>query len=172
MTADRPLPSIDAVFTRLRWPHGPVCPFCGTADVYALKGGRSSRPRMKCAACRRQFTVTKGTILENSRLSLDTWFRAARLLTAPGDPPSVARLEEHLGIGRTAARNLVNRLRYAARRPPLRSRLQDGGSGDDLPDLSPLTTEGLLGALLSTPAPTLGPGGEDTRRPHRVSRRP
>lgn len=175
--APSPSPTVEALFVRLRWPHGPACPFCGTAGVYGLEGGRTPRRRFKCAACRRQFTVTKSTILENSRLSLDVWFRAARVLTSLDGPPSVAVLEERLEVGRTAARNLLERVRYAARRQPLRTKLRD----PDLrtPSFGHMTSEALLIALLATPAPTQDPritaGGApatDTRRRRRVSKKP
>ena len=49
----------------LRWPDGPVCPHCGE---YASGSPTNSRPKTrslwKCGACRKQFTVTVGTIFE------------------------------------------------------------------------------------------------------------
>lgn len=155
-TPSRVPDSVEAVFLDLRWPQGPVCPFCATESVYALGGGRAVRRRFKCASCRRQFTVTKGTILENSRLSLDMWLRVATLLTVPDAPRSSTALAGALGIGRAAARNLVDRLRYAVRRPPLRDLLRgvppDTSSG--APNMGTLTAEDLLRALLATHAPT------------------
>lgn len=164
---------------RLRWPQGPVCPFCGAHSIYTLDGGRTPRRRFKCATCRRQFTVTKSTILENSRLSLDVWFRAARLLTSLDAAPSVAVLEDRLQVGRTAARNLLERIRYAARRQPLRSHLDEYGPDTRFPSFGHMKSETLLTALLATPAPTHDPrvmvsqdAAPDVRRSHRVSKKP
>ena len=44
----------------IRWPVGPVCPHCRVLDPkhYWLENQR----RWKCRACRKQFTVTVGTI--------------------------------------------------------------------------------------------------------------
>ena len=56
---------------RLRWPNGPVCPHCGETErkPYLLKS-RTRRKLWKCAACRKQFTVTVGTIFEDSHIPL------------------------------------------------------------------------------------------------------
>lgn len=61
---------------RLRWPHGAICPHCkntGNAPkgVYALTPrSTGKRPARKglyfCGACRKQFTVTVGTVFEGS----------------------------------------------------------------------------------------------------------
>ena len=168
--------TVESLFHSLRWPNGPACPFCGHTTVYTLDGVQMSRRRIKCAACRRQFTVTKGTILENSRLSLDIWFRAARRLTRSGTPPHVSELAEDLSIGRTAARNLLERLRYATRHDPLRRMidpaLDSGPHG--MPPLTHLSSDRLLKALLKTPPPTQAPiqTPTDTRLERRVSKRP
>src|SRR5688572_22479060 len=76
------------------WPHGPVCPKCGTIDhAYKLKGVRTKPSKKhpggverhglyKCAECRAQFTVRMGTIFEESHLPLHKWLQAIHLLCA------------------------------------------------------------------------------------------
>src|SRR5438034_8618717 len=64
---------------RLRWPHGPVCPHCGDSErqhYHLKKQSKPSRKLWKCAACRKQFTVTVGTIFEDSHVTLDKWLLA------------------------------------------------------------------------------------------------
>jgi len=57
-----------------RWPDGPICPHCGIiGETYKLepKEGAKTHARKgvyKCAACREQFTVTVGTIFEDSHI--------------------------------------------------------------------------------------------------------
>ena len=57
---------------KLRWPDGVECPFCGlVGEAYKLAPKENSkkpvRPGVwKCAGCRKQFTVTVGTIFEDS----------------------------------------------------------------------------------------------------------
>src|SRR5260370_18251693 len=64
----------------LRWPNGPVCPHCkndgNEKAIYKLnsKAGSSTRAGVhKCGACRKQFTVTVGTIFEDSHVLIATW---------------------------------------------------------------------------------------------------
>src|SRR5437660_12706559 len=70
---------------KLRWPNGPACPFCGGAEVYRLTAkAESKKPGrnglLKCKYCRRQFTVTVGTIFEASHIPLNKWLMAIHLL--------------------------------------------------------------------------------------------
>ena len=60
----------------LRWPKGPVCPYCGSRTISFLK----TRRIWKCATrpCRRQFSIKVGTIFEDSAIKLDKWLRKPR----------------------------------------------------------------------------------------------
>src|SRR5216684_5205470 len=68
----------------LVWPNGPVCPHCKNHKekaIYKLmpKAGstRPARPGVhKCGACRKQFTVTVGTIFEDSHIPVSKWLMA------------------------------------------------------------------------------------------------
>jgi len=62
-----------------RWPEGFVCPYCGEkAHSRFLHDGRTY---WQCAACRRQTTVTAGTVFAATKLPLTVWFLAMHLLT-------------------------------------------------------------------------------------------
>src|SRR5262245_2749439 len=71
---------------RKRWPEGPICPKCGVQnEAYRLapKAGTKTHVRKgvwKCRACRKQFTVTVGTIFEDSKIPLNKWLLAIHLL--------------------------------------------------------------------------------------------
>ena len=64
----------------LRWPDSePVCPHCKHVGAWTINGrqrrvdGRTeSRPLFKCKAtdCRRQFTITSGTLFHSHKLPL------------------------------------------------------------------------------------------------------
>ncbi len=62
---------------QLRWPQGFVCPRCG---------GRRARPSrrglLRCGQCDYQASVTAGTIFQDTRLPLRTWFRTMWWVTA------------------------------------------------------------------------------------------
>src|SRR3954471_22171525 len=66
----------------VRWPNGVVCPKCGESErePYRLNGKSSKRRLWKCRACRKQFTVTVGTIFEPSHIPLNGWLLAFYLL--------------------------------------------------------------------------------------------
>lgn len=59
------------LMTRLRWPNGVACPRCGCLDPYKLtpkaQPGRPARKGLyKCSGCKRQFSVTTGSVFEAS----------------------------------------------------------------------------------------------------------
>src|SRR2546427_7050327 len=72
---------------KMRWPCGVICPHCKADGAYTLTAKPDSkRPGRKglykCKACRKQFTVTVGTIFEDSHISLDKWLIAIYLMCA------------------------------------------------------------------------------------------
>src|SRR5579862_5839312 len=62
---------------RLRWPAGPECPRCHTQALTRIS---TNKKLLWCADCKYQFTVTAGTIFNDSHLPLETWFFAVVLL--------------------------------------------------------------------------------------------
>src|SRR5687767_281854 len=61
------------------WPHGPVCPHCGTIGT-AYKTSKTGLYRCAEAECRSDFTVTVGTVFERSKIALHKWLLAAHLV--------------------------------------------------------------------------------------------
>ena len=49
----------------LRWPAGFVCPRCGGGSAWAMRRGL-----WLCSGCRRQVSVTAGTVLQDRKLPL------------------------------------------------------------------------------------------------------
>src|SRR5690348_4893776 len=85
------------------WPNGVVCPHCDSKEAYKLtpKPGskKSVRPGVyKCADCREQFTVTVGSIMEDSRIPLNKWLLAIHLLCASKKGMSAHQLHRMLGV--------------------------------------------------------------------------
>ena len=58
-----------------RFPNGFECPKCGGRDYYYLK----SRHACQCRGCRRQTSVTAGTVMHHTHLPLTIWFWAIYL---------------------------------------------------------------------------------------------
>jgi hypothetical protein len=67
----------------------------------------------KCYACRKQFTVRKGTIFEESRLELHLWFQAAHLMCSSKKGVSANQLHRTLGCTLKTAWFVAHRLREA-----------------------------------------------------------
>ncbi|MBV9199455.1 MAG: transposase, partial [Alphaproteobacteria bacterium] len=62
------------------WPDGPVCPHCGALEASTPIATRASW--YQCNACRKQFSVTVGTLFERSHIPLNKWLLAAFLICA------------------------------------------------------------------------------------------
>lgn len=93
------------------WPNGPVCGHCGTAgQARAL----ASRPgTYQCNACRKQFTVTVGTVFERSHIPLNKWLMATFLFVASKKGVSAHQMHRLLGITYKSAWFMMHRLREA-----------------------------------------------------------
>jgi predicted amidophosphoribosyltransferase len=63
---------------RLRWPNGFVCPACANGG----SSWRMERGLHLCSRCRRQVSVTAGTLFEKTRKPLRHWFLAAWEVTS------------------------------------------------------------------------------------------
>jgi transposase-like protein len=96
------------------WPDGPYCPRCGGFDrITTVKGGRTGLRR--CGPCKREFTVTVGTLFERSHIKLHLWFQAAHLLASSKKGISAHQLHRTLKITYKTAWFMEHRLREAMR---------------------------------------------------------
>src|SRR5947207_13526387 len=105
-----------AFLESLRWPNGAICPHCGGTDPYKIRSmaGSSTRKGLwKCRACRGQFTVTVGTVMEDSHIPLSKWVIAIHLLAASKKGMSAHQLHRMLGVSYKAAWFMAHRIRYA-----------------------------------------------------------
>jgi transposase-like protein len=110
----------------MRWPNGPVCPHCGGVDPYRLtpKPGASTRPGvLKCRACRKQFTVTVGTVFADSHIPLSKWLLAIHLICASKKGMSAHQLHRMLGVTYKSAWFMAHRLRFAMTQEPFKTKL-------------------------------------------------
>ena len=106
----------------LHWPNGAICPHCNEAERVTRLTSATARPGLhKCNACRKQFTVTVGTIFEDSKIALNKWLLAFRLMAGSKKGISAHQLHRSLGITYKSAWFLAHRIREA----------MDGADGDD-----------------------------------------
>ncbi len=129
--ADGTLTEADAraMLERIRWPNGPHCPLadCGGADAYRIetkpkttynadgtvKRVVGARHLFKCKACRRQFTVTKGTIFEDSKIPLRTWIMVMYRMCSSKRGVSAHQIHREYGLTYESAWFMVHRIRWA-----------------------------------------------------------
>ena len=94
-----------------RWGRGFLCPGCGHDGHWRL--GRKV-PTLQCRACRRETSVTAGTVMHRSHLPLKVWFTAAWLVATRRNGMSARQLWRQLGLGSyKSAWLLLGKLRAA-----------------------------------------------------------
>jgi transposase-like protein len=101
-------------FTAVRWANGKFCPLCGNADaerIGTLKGTNTH----KCYACRQRFSIRVGTVFQDTKLPLRTWFAAIWMITNHPKGIASTTLATDLGITQKTAWFVLHRLRHAAR---------------------------------------------------------
>jgi transposase-like protein len=121
---------------QMRWPDGPVCVHCSGKNVYKLTAKEGSKKPVrkgvyKCAECREQFTVTIGTIFEDSKIPLNKWLLAIHLLCASKKGMSAHQLHRMLGVGYKTAWFMAHRIRYAMSQPPYTEKLRGAVEADE-----------------------------------------
>lgn len=110
----------------IRWNGSPVCPHCQSNEAYKLtpKEGSTTRKGLyKCKACRKQFTVTVGTIFEGSRIKIADWLMALYLVCSSKKGISAHQLHRTLGVTYKTAWFMAHRIRLAMREAPLADKL-------------------------------------------------
>lgn len=112
----------------VRWPNGAFCPHCGEAENVMKLEGESHRPGLyQCRSCRKQFTITVGTLFERSKIPLHKWLMATYLLTSSKKGMSTHQLHRMLGITYKSAWFMTHRIREAMRDPKHADQM--GGNG-------------------------------------------
>lgn len=108
----------------LHWPNGPVCPHCGSVNAKRLpdQRGRPSKAHpegavrkglVQCNDCRKQFTVTVGTVFADSKVPLNKWLLATHLIVSSKKGVSAHQLHRMLGVTYKTAWFMAHRIREA-----------------------------------------------------------
>lgn len=98
---------------KLRWNGTPACPFCGSVKIYRF----SDKKRFKCGEkeCNKKFTVTVGTVFENTKVPLQKWFVAMYLFTSHKKGISSIQLSKDISVKQQTAWFMLHRLREVFR---------------------------------------------------------
>jgi transposase-like protein len=83
-----------AYLVTLRWPDGFRCPNGGGTTAWPVR-----EVRWQCGGCGRQTSVTAGTVCQDTRTPLTTWFRAMWWVTNSKAGTSALTLQHLLGLG-------------------------------------------------------------------------
>lgn len=94
----------------LRWPHGVICPTCGSMDVII-----TTRQLWECTNKhpKRQFSIKVGTIFEDSPIGLFNWLAAIWIIANAKNGVSSYEIHRALGITQKSAWFMLHRIRLA-----------------------------------------------------------
>lgn len=124
--------SARAYLERERWPEGAICPGCGDKGRRLTPAqGAATHARAglhQCTACRRQFTVTVGTLFEDAHTPLHKWLLGIHLACSARKGMSALAIQRELELGsyRTAWL-MCHRIRWALQKAPMTGLLKASG---------------------------------------------
>ena len=95
----------EALF-KWRWPSGFRCPQCGSDRYCALK----TRKLYQCNNCHHQTSLVSGTIFEQTKLPLTTWFLAIHLITQAKTGLSALALMRQTGVSYNTAWSMKHKI--------------------------------------------------------------
>src|SRR3954470_20571072 len=117
----------EALF-RMRWREGLSCPTCGGRSFCRLR----TRRLFQCNRCKRQVRLTAGTVFQDTKLPLTTWFAAVYHLTQSKGGISSIELGRRLGVKQGTAWLLKHKVMGAmAGGGAAKPKLAGGGECDD-----------------------------------------
>lgn len=90
-----------------RWNGVPKCPYCGSEKT------SPKRLRHTCSGCSNSFSVTVGTVFENSNLPLNKWFVAISIILSAKKGVSSLQLSRDIVVNKNTAWLLQMKIRSA-----------------------------------------------------------
>ncbi len=106
-----------------RWAGQPSCPCCGDSSLVYK---RTTAGYYRYPACRLDFTVRTGTIMERSHIPLNKWLYTFYLVLTARKGVSSLQLAKEIGITQKSAWFLLQRIRHAC------GKRNDGGQNSFL----------------------------------------
>ena len=139
-----------AALLALRWPQGFCCPRCSSAEHCGV--GHGARKRFQCRGCRRQTSLTAGTVMDSTKLPLTTGFLAIYRVSQDKAGLSALALMRHLDTSYRTAwlihQKLMKTMALRGSEQPLTGAVQvddaypggerPGASGRGLPNKVPI----------------------------------
>lgn len=94
-------------YEHMRWGGTVACPHCGSIKVWRTNRGFTCGEKV----CGKKFSITVGTIFENSKIKLRIWFAAIYIATTSKKGISSLQLAEQLGVTQKTAWFMLSRIR-------------------------------------------------------------
>jgi transposase-like protein len=124
---------VEATFKGVRWADTngePVCPICGGAEAWTFRR-KSGLLAFECKACRKQYSITSGTLFASHKAPLRIYLAAIAIFINEVKGKSMLALSRDLGLSYKSSFVLAHKLREAMA-AEIRSRQQIGGEGTEV----------------------------------------
>jgi len=93
----------------IRWSEGYACPDCQSGNYWL-----TSKHKIHCSDCEKEFSITSGTIFQDTKKSLLLWFHVMWWVVAQKTGASANNLKDFMGFGSDeTAWNWLHKLRRA-----------------------------------------------------------
>src|SRR4030088_2591092 len=105
----------ETAFKMIRWADTngtPVCPSCGSVEAYEARGPNGAL-RFRCKGCKKDFTVTSGTLFASHKLPLKSYLAAIAVFCNEVKGKSALALSRDLRVSYKCAFVLLHKLREA-----------------------------------------------------------
>jgi transposase-like protein len=105
----------ETAFQKLRWIEtdgAPVCPSCGSLDAYECRRA-SGASRFRCKGCKKDFSVTSGTLFASHKMPLKGYLAAIAVFCNEVKGKSALALSRDLGTSYKTCFVLAHKLREA-----------------------------------------------------------
>lgn len=105
----------EMTFRRIRWADtdgAPVCPHCGSLDAYDCRRFKGA-PRFRCKGCKKDFSITAGTLFASHKLPLRCYLAAIAIFCNEVKGKSALALSRDLCVSYKCAFVLLHKLREA-----------------------------------------------------------
>ena len=105
----------EAMFCKVRWSTTegePVCPSCGGVDAYECRRPNGAL-RFRCRACKKDFSITSGTLFASHKLPLRGYLSAIAIFCNEVKGKSMLALSRDLGLSYKSSFVLCHKMREA-----------------------------------------------------------
>lgn len=123
----------ETAFRKFRWAEtdgSPVCPECGSLDAYDCRRPNGA-PRFRCRECRKDFSITSGTMFASHKMPLRMYLTAIAIFVNEVKGKAALAMSRDLGTAYKTAFVLCHKLREA-----MAEEMKDRVIGDDRPEAS------------------------------------